>query len=79
MDMAMLVPVVIGVVFVVALGILGGYWALYGEWPRKKKLESLSIMLKYERERIKKLTNENESLKNEIDILKSAFNIIKKD
>ena len=47
--MAVLVPVGMGVVFVVALGILGGYWALYGEWPRKKKLESIdtSILRKY--------------------------------
>ena len=47
--MAVLIPVVIGVVFIVALGILGGYWALYGERPRKKKLESIdtSILRKY--------------------------------
>lgn len=41
------------------------------------RTESLQTMLNYEREKTKTLTIENKTLKNEVDILKSAFNMIK--
>ena len=52
---------------------------LFNLIPDDIEVKSLSITLEWERERIKKLKEENKSLREEIDILTSAFRSVYRD